>query len=164
MPSENLAQKSGGGGGGQDTALSSDSSETDEALDSSDSWDDYPPISRGKAGPGDDGDWDDHDRLIYYLIETTGWPYWCDYFMAYQKYKKLPKGKVKIKIKPDDAWVYVNGEFVGIVDDFNGPFQYLKLKQGSYTLMIHKPGYQPHVIQIQVEASKTLHVEHQFVK
>jgi len=131
MPSENFAQKQGGGG--QDSAISSGSGGTPGASGDSHNGRNHPPISRGKMGPADPGGWDDYQRNMYNIIETTGLAYFFPHFLAYEEYKKLPYGKIKIKIQPDDAWVYINGHFVGIVDEFNGPFQFLRLKPGAYT-------------------------------
>lgn len=52
-------------------------------------------------------------------------------------------GEVRLKVKPRDAEVYVNGYYAGRVDDFDGIFQGLKLDEGNYHISISAPGYEP---------------------
>lgn len=48
----------------------------------------------------------------------------------------------RIEVKPRDAQVYVDGYFVGVVDQFDGVFQRLDLPAGEHELAIYMPGYQ----------------------
>ena len=49
-------------------------------------------------------------------------------------------GGVRLKVKPKDAEVYVDGYYAGIVDDFDGMWQQLRLDDGGYHIEIRKPG------------------------
>ena len=51
-------------------------------------------------------------------------------------------GSVKLKVKPRDAQVYVDGYFAGHVDDFDGILQALQLDTGAYRIEIRKPGFE----------------------
>jgi PEGA domain-containing protein len=64
-------------------------------------------------------------------------------------------GGLRLKVEPKEAQVYVDGYYAGIVDDFNGHFQRLKLIPGLYHLEIRASGYQPLVFEIRVEAFET---------
>ena len=41
-----------------------------------------------------------------------------------------------------DAQVYVDGYYAGVVDDYDGAFQALKLESGAYRIEIRAPGYE----------------------
>jgi len=47
-----------------------------------------------------------------------------------------------LKIKPREAEVYVDGYFVGVVDNFDGMFQRLHLDSGAHRIEIRAPGYE----------------------
>jgi hypothetical protein len=55
-------------------------------------------------------------------------------------------GSVRIEGRPKDlrdvSYVYVNGELVGVVDDFDGVSQRLHLPPGEYDIGIELEGYE----------------------
>jgi hypothetical protein len=51
-------------------------------------------------------------------------------------------GKLRLKVKPRDAQVYVDGYFSGVVDQFDGVFQRLTLKAGGHRIEIRAEGFQ----------------------
>ncbi len=57
------------------------------------------------------------------------------------------QGSVQIKAYPkplrDEMKVYVNGAYVGVVDDFDGVFQSLSLSPGEYEIELRLEGYRP---------------------
>ena len=52
------------------------------------------------------------------------------------------EGQLRLKIKPRDAEVYVDGYYAGIVDDFDGIFQRLHLESGPHRIEVRAPGYE----------------------
>lgn len=50
--------------------------------------------------------------------------------------------EVKINLKPNRAAVFVEDRFVGFVDQFDGPGQWLLLAPGKHRIKITLPGYQ----------------------
>ena len=52
-------------------------------------------------------------------------------------------GSLRLKIKPRDAKVYIDGYFVGVVDSFDGLFQKLGLEAGGHRVEIRADGYDP---------------------
>ena len=52
-------------------------------------------------------------------------------------------GALRLKIKPREAKVYVDGYFVGDVDSFDGMFQKLGLDAGGHQVEIRADGYEP---------------------
>ena len=49
-------------------------------------------------------------------------------------------GGVRLKVEPKDAEVYVDGYYAGVVDDFDGMWQQLRLDDGGHASKIRKPG------------------------
>lgn len=50
---------------------------------------------------------------------------------------------VRIQVTPREAEVFVDGYFAGVVDNFDGTFQRLRLEPGEHTLQLFHPGYRP---------------------
>ena len=63
---------------------------------------------------------------------------------------------VKLKVKPRDAEVLVDGYYAGTVDDFDGVFQALKLDSGGYKIEIRKPGFETLVFDVHVQPDRTV--------
>ena len=64
-------------------------------------------------------------------------------------------GKLRLKIKPRDAEVYVDGYFVGTVDDFDGIFQRLHLETGAHRIEVRAAGYEPLMIDVRITPEHT---------
>jgi hypothetical protein len=58
-------------------------------------------------------------------------------------YARDESGSIRLKVKPTDASVYVDGYYVGVVDDFDGAFQRLRLEPGPHRLEIRAADHQP---------------------
>ena len=58
------------------------------------------------------------------------------------RYSAVDQGKLRLKIKPRQAKVYVDGYFVGLVDQFDGAFQKLSLNAGRHRVEIKADGYE----------------------
>ena len=52
-------------------------------------------------------------------------------------------GFLRLKIRPRDAQVFVDGYYVGVVDEFDGIFQRLRLEEGPHHIEIRHPVYAP---------------------
>ncbi|HUF23077.1 MAG TPA: hypothetical protein VMN81_03035 [Vicinamibacterales bacterium] len=64
-------------------------------------------------------------------------------------------GSLRLKVDPSHAEVYVDGLFRGIVDDFDGVFQRLKLEAGAHRLEIRAAGFQTLVFDVLVTPGET---------
>jgi hypothetical protein len=78
-------------------------------------------------------------------------PYWYgsygSYGYGYQgygsgRYSYGEAGALRLKIKPRDAQVFVDGYFVGNVDSFDGVFQRLNVEAGAHKIEIRAAGYE----------------------
>ena len=62
----------------------------------------------------------------------------------------VDEGTLRLKIKPRDAEVYVDGFYVGVVDDFDGMFQKLHIEAGPHRIEIRAAGYEPLVFEVRI--------------
>jgi hypothetical protein len=67
-----------------------------------------------------------------------------------------PVGGVQLDIQPWRARVYVDGDFVGRVDDFSGYYRHLDVAAGPHQLVIVEPGFQPLILELIVPAGRTV--------
>ena len=72
-----------------------------------------------------------------------GWgaPYWYQYPYPAPYYYDVDESSARLEVTPRDAQVFVDGYYVGSVDDFDGVFQRLHVRSGEHTLEIYKEGY-----------------------
>jgi hypothetical protein len=52
-----------------------------------------------------------------------------------------PDSSVHFEVKPKQAEVFVDGYYAGIVDDFDGAFQRLRLPPGEHVIQVYLSGY-----------------------
>ena len=68
----------------------------------------------------------------------AAYPYW--YFPAFDN-----RADLRLRLAPEpaeEAAVYVDGFYAGVVDDFNGVFQALPLTAGGHSITLYLAGYQ----------------------
>ena len=70
-------------------------------------------------------------------------------------YTSSDEGSLKLKIKPRDAEVYVDGYFVGVVDDFDGIFQRLHIESGAHRIEVRATGYEPLAFDVRITPEHT---------
>jgi hypothetical protein len=64
-------------------------------------------------------------------------------------------GRLRLKVKPVEATVYVDGYYAGIVDEFDGVFQRLHLDPGPHRLEVRLDGYEPLTFEVLIQPDKT---------
>jgi hypothetical protein len=82
-------------------------------------------------------------------------PWYGGYPGYSQTYSSYDEGSLRLKIKPRQAQVYVDGYYVGIVDDFDGIFQRLHIEAGTHRIEVRAPGYEPLTFDVRIEADHT---------
>ena len=65
------------------------------------------------------------------------------------------EGSLRLKVKPRDASVFVDGYFAGQVDDFDGVFQRLHIEPGPHRIEISADGYETLTFEIRAERDRT---------
>lgn len=70
-------------------------------------------------------------------------PYWYGPWGGHDGYYGYGSavGSVRVQVKPKKAEVYVDGYYAGIVDDFDGMFQRLRLLAGEHEIVVYLEGY-----------------------
>jgi hypothetical protein len=68
----------------------------------------------------------------------------------------IGEGGIRLKVKPRDAEVLVDGYYVGRVDDFDGVFQRLELASGPHRIEIRAEGYQPLGFDVRIPIDDTI--------
>lgn len=79
-----------------------------------------------------------HDYRPFYPAYWQRYPYGYPYRYAY-RYDY--RSSLRIRNTPREAEVFVNGYFVGLVDDFDGWAQRLYLEPGEHEIAIHLEGF-----------------------
>ncbi|HEV3484451.1 MAG TPA: PEGA domain-containing protein [Vicinamibacterales bacterium] len=81
-----------------------------------------------------------YDPFWYGSYGSYGYGYQGGYGSGSYSYGEA--GSLRLKIKPREAQVFVDGYFVGNVDSFDGVFQRLSIEAGAHKIEIRAPGYE----------------------
>ena len=73
-------------------------------------------------------------------------------------------GALRLKVKPRDAQVFVDGYYVGLVDHFDGFSQRLRLEEGTYRIEIRHPEYLPIELDVLIVGDETVTFEDYMVR
>jgi len=65
-------------------------------------------------------------------------------------------GGIRLEVKPNNANVYVDGFFAGIVDDFDNAFQKLKLSPGPHRIDMRAPEHAPLAVDVMIQEGFTI--------
>ncbi|MPZ19097.1 MAG: PEGA domain-containing protein [Luteitalea sp.] len=65
------------------------------------------------------------------------------YYGGHRAYEREDRGALRLKMKPRQAEVFIEGDFVGQVDDYDGAFQRLRLPPGRHRVQVRADGYEP---------------------
>jgi hypothetical protein len=65
-------------------------------------------------------------------------------------------GGVALEITPFDADVWVDGEYAGKVEDFDGTTQPLTLTPGTHRIEVQAPGYEPMTVDVGVQPGQVI--------
>lgn len=89
-------------------------------------------------GPGGRG-------LFYFDLYYGSYVFYPHTVIRYDNYGTYgyPTGELRLQVKPRDAQVFIDGAYVGTVDQFDGVFQSLRLESGDYRVEIVLPGFEP---------------------
>ena len=68
-------------------------------------------------------------------------------------------GSLRLKIQPRFGEVLVDGYYVGLVNDYDGIFQRLRLEEGPHHIEIHEPGFEPLEFNVLILPGQTITYE-----
>ena len=104
----------------------------------------------------------------YGLYSGFGWaPYYGDPFGdpygyggygggSSSAYGRGEQGNLKLKVKPRAAKVYVDGYFVGFVEQFDGAFQKLALNTGRHKVELKADGFETAEFDVLINPEQTV--------
>jgi hypothetical protein len=67
-----------------------------------------------------------------------------------------PTGALRLQVQPRDAEVYVDGYYAGMVDEFDGTYQSLRLEEGEYHIEIVAAGYETIAFDVKIQPGRTI--------
>jgi hypothetical protein len=73
-------------------------------------------------------------------------------------------GSLRLKVKPGNAQVFVDGYFVGTVDSFDGVFQRLSVEAGAHKIELRADGYQTTTLDVMVIPNDTVTYEGRMIR
>ncbi len=97
--------------------------------------------------------------LGYYGFYDPWWGWGAPYVgdgYGYYGSDEGGRGGLKLRVEPTTAEVYVDGYYMGVVDDFDGTFQKLELEVGAHHVEIRAPGYQTIAFDVRIELGGTV--------
>ncbi|HEX5071466.1 MAG TPA: PEGA domain-containing protein [Vicinamibacterales bacterium] len=110
-------------------------------------------------GWGAYGPW--YDPFGYCYAPYWGDPGFYDYGGGGGSAKPAPTtGKLRLRVNPDTAKVYIDGGLVGTVDEFNGLSDHLELEGGHHELKLVADGYATYTgdVSVEIDHTKTIRV------
>lgn len=91
-----------------------------------------------------------------------GHGYWDPYYAgggggySYSQGRYADLGSVRLRVKPTDAQVFVDGYFMGDIDSFDGVFQKLTLESGAHRIELRAEGYEPVQFEVMIVPGETI--------
>jgi hypothetical protein len=86
-----------------------------------------------------------------------GYPYGYPYPYGYGPYHR--DGSLRLQVEPRQAEVFVDGYYAGVVDDFDGAFQRLRVEPGMHDVQLYLQGYHTVHQQVYVQPDKTFNIK-----
>ena len=95
----------------------------------------------------------------YYGPRWGGYSYWPYSQPYYLDYEDPYTGYLRLKVRPREAEVYVDGYYVGLVDHFDGVFQRLRVLEGPHQVEIRHPGFRSLELEVLIVAGSKVTYE-----
>ena len=83
------------------------------------------------------------------------YPYGPYYYPVYDN-----SGSARLQVSPRNTQVYIDGYFVGVVDNFDGTLQRLNIEAGEHELQLYLEGYRPFTQKVLFPRGGTLRITH----
>ncbi len=114
---------------------------------------------RAWYGWGSPWGWNTWGHGFYGSMWWPGWGWWG----PPRPYYAVPYGvtsDARLLVTPRETEVYVDGALAGIVDNFDGVFQSLRLAPGTHEITLYLEGYRRHAQRVYVAPGATLKLRH----
>ena len=100
-----------------------------------------------------------------YFYDPFFWEWYPTWYPIYPQYPPPPGywygrryAEARLQITPKQAEVYIDGYYVGTVDDFDGIFQRLDVPPGEHELEVYLDGYKPFRQKVLFRAGETVKI------
>lgn len=97
----------------------------------------------------------------FYGVGFYASPFWSVYGYGggtFESYDESgPTGGLRLQIEPQEAEVFVDGYFAGLVNEINGRFNHLNLAPGPHHIEVRAPGYETLEVDVNIEPHHTIH-------
>lgn len=80
--------------------------------------------------------------------------------MPYRYAYRDPGAAVRLEVKPKEAEVYVDGFYAGIVDDYDGVFQRLRVAPGEHEITLYLDGYRTTTQKVYLTPDSTFKIKY----
>jgi hypothetical protein len=100
----------------------------------------------------------------YYGAYDPWYGWFPTYGPSYSSFSYDDEGALRLKVKPANASVYVDGYYVGVVDDFDGIFQRLHLEAGPHRIEVRAPQYETLTFDVRITPDETTTYRGEMVK
>jgi hypothetical protein len=91
----------------------------------------------------------------YPFAYPFGYPY--PPYYGYGMYER--EGSLRLQVEPRQAEVFVDGYYAGVVDDFDGTFQRLRVQPGEHDVQVYLAGYRSLHQQVYLQVDKTFTIK-----
>jgi hypothetical protein len=81
-------------------------------------------------------------------------------YAAPYRYYGYNEASVRLEVQPKEAEVYIDGYYAGVVDDFDGAFQRLRVEPGEHEIEIYLEGYRPFRQKVYLTPDRTFKIRH----
>jgi hypothetical protein len=84
-----------------------------------------------------------------------GYPYPPYGYAAYDRSASL-----RVEVEPREGEVFVDGYYAGVVDDFDGMFQRLRVEPGEHEIQLYLQGYRSFRQRVYLQPGRTFRIRH----
>lgn len=94
-----------------------------------------------------------------YGYDPYGYGYGYEGYQGYQGYsgdRYRDVGSLRLKVKPTNAQILIDGYFVGVVDSFDGVFQRLSIESGAHRVELRAEGYELVQFEVMITPGETI--------
>ncbi len=101
----------------------------------------------------------------WYGYPYAGWGWGYGYPMMGYPYPPFGygayygSGDVRVQVEPRHTEVFVDGYYAGVVDDFDGTFQRLRVEPGEHEIALYLDGYRSVHQKVYVQPNKTFRIK-----
>ena len=85
-----------------------------------------------------------------------GYPYFIGAPEVPEVHREPPKGYLHLDLQPGNAQVFVDGYYMGAVDDFRRLIPGRPLEPGPHRIEVRAPGYEPRTFDVMIPPSETV--------